>query len=371
MPTYPHRTRRSTAVLLALGAALAMILLRPPPATAQSPPLDAPNLANTCFRVPGAEFPDVSGSHAAVVHGTAIDCFAAYELTEGTRDGKFQPEAGVRRWHMALFLARLTTRAADDVDELHLPSEPEAPFDDIDDVSPPAQDAIALLAELGVTQGVSSNRFAPQRLVTRGQMATFIDRLQGVIQTALGGDPNGFSSTEDFFADDDGTTHEQQINDIAAVGITKGQQTTAGPMTFAPNRSVLRAEMASFLIRHLGVNVDTGAIESTFPLDANAESAESTGQRFLAAVDEGDLEAAAEWGTPRAIAVAEAVTGMIAVDDREFIPWSELPGGPDEWGGDELSGYMIVPLRPPDEDRGLECHIEAGFVRACYDLPGT
>jgi hypothetical protein len=48
-----------------------------------------------------------------------------------------------------------------------------------------------------------------------------------------------------------------------------------------------------------------------------------------------------------------------------------LPGGRVEWGGDELSGYMNVPLRPPDEDRGLGCHIEAGYVRACYDIPGT
>ena len=54
----------------------------------------------------------------------------------------------------------------------------------------------------------------------------------------------------DWFADDDGTTHENAINRIAETGITVGCSTD--PPYYCPDRHVTRAEMAAFLLRATG-----------------------------------------------------------------------------------------------------------------------
>ncbi len=86
----------------------------------------------------------------------------------------------------------------------------------------------------GITVGCSSERYCPDEVVTRGQMATFLVRALDLPPT-----------THDYFTDDDGTTHEQNINRVAEAGITSG----CGPTTYCPNDPVLRGAMASFLAR--------------------------------------------------------------------------------------------------------------------------
>ena len=49
----------------------------------------------------------------------------------------------------------------------------------------------------------------------------------------------------DYFTDDESSGHEADINALAAAGITRG----CGPSTFCPTRSVTRGEMAAFLHR--------------------------------------------------------------------------------------------------------------------------
>jgi hypothetical protein len=56
------------------------------------------------------------------------------------------------------------------------------------------------------------------------------------------------ASLTDAFADDDGTTHEADINALAAAGITSG----CAPDRYCPTRTVSRGEMAAFLHRALG-----------------------------------------------------------------------------------------------------------------------
>jgi len=57
-------------------------------------------------------------------------------------------------------------------------------------------------------------------------------------------------STTDHFADDNGTTHEAAINSLADSGITGG----CGTGAFCPSGTVTRAQMASFLARALGLS---------------------------------------------------------------------------------------------------------------------
>jgi len=74
---------------------------------------------------------------------------------------------------------------------------------------------IEAIAAAGITKGCNppvNDKYCPADLVTRGQMAAFLTRTLGL--TDDGG--------KDWFADDDGNVFEQDINRLAAAGITKG-----------------------------------------------------------------------------------------------------------------------------------------------------
>jgi len=92
-----------------------------------------------------------------------------------------------------------------------------------------------ILAE-GITYGCAAERFCPNGLVTRGQMASFLARALELP-----------AATKDYFSDDNGTTHEAAINRVRAAGITAG----CGGSRYCPDGVVTRAQMASFLVRAL------------------------------------------------------------------------------------------------------------------------
>jgi glucose/arabinose dehydrogenase len=88
----------------------------------------------------------------------------------------------------------------------------------------------------GITKGCSATRYCPTSRVTRGQMATFLDRALHLPATS-----------KDFFTDDETSKFEGSINRLAASGITKGCSATR----YCPNGSVTRGQMAAFLDRAL------------------------------------------------------------------------------------------------------------------------
>ncbi len=120
----------------------------------------------------------------------------------------------------------------DSIEDLRVQFTP--PFSD-DDGSIHEADIIALY-ELGITRGCDTNRYCPDRSVTRGEMATMLVRAFGLT-----------GSTGDVFTDDDNSIHESAIQTLAATGVTRG----CGPERFCPDRGVTRAEMATFLTRIL------------------------------------------------------------------------------------------------------------------------
>jgi len=95
---------------------------------------------------------------------------------------------------------------------------------------------IEWLYEAGITGGCTSERFCPRGLVSREQMAAFLDRALDFAPT-----------TEDFFDDDSSSIFEDSINRLAAAGVAHG----VGPGRFGPRYSVSRGEMAAFLVRAL------------------------------------------------------------------------------------------------------------------------
>jgi glucose/arabinose dehydrogenase len=106
------------------------------------------------------------------------------------------------------------------------------PFTDV--VTSKFIDDITWLAYEGITSGCSATTFCPNGIVTRGQMATFLSRALDLPATST-----------DFFDDDEGSTHEGNINRIAAAGITSGCDANS----FCPDGLVTRGQMASFLAR--------------------------------------------------------------------------------------------------------------------------
>jgi hypothetical protein len=96
------------------------------------------------------------------------------------------------------------------------------------------------LATAGIARGCnppSNTKFCPETRITRGQMAAFLVRALGL--------PN---TNRDYFHDDDGSIFENNINRLAAAGITKGCDPPANE-DFCPNSNVTRGQMAAFLAR--------------------------------------------------------------------------------------------------------------------------
>lgn len=108
-------------------------------------------------------------------------------------------------------------------------------FVDVPDDNPFVDDIEWLAAE-GITLGCNAagDRFCPTDYVTRGQMAAFLNRALGLAATST-----------DFFTDDDGSIFEDDINRLAAAGITQGCDTGL----FCPTDYVTRQQMAAFLHR--------------------------------------------------------------------------------------------------------------------------
>lgn len=173
-------------------------------------------------------FGDDDGS----VHEGYIEAIAAAGITVGcnTQGTLFCPDDGVPRDQIASFLARA----------LDLPPPVADAFDD--DAGNTHEDNINRVAEAGITLGCGDpgdRTFCPSDIMTRGQMASMLARAFGLA-----------SSPTDFFDDDAGSVHEDNINRVAQDGITLGcdiQDTTR----FCPSDTVTRAQMASFLGRAL------------------------------------------------------------------------------------------------------------------------
>ena len=87
-----------------------------------------------------------------------------------------------------------------------------------------------------ITTGCAPSKYCPNDDVSRGQMASFLARAFELPATST-----------DYFTDDNGTTHEGNINRVAAAGITSGCTAT----TYCPKADVTRGQMAAFLRRAL------------------------------------------------------------------------------------------------------------------------
>ena len=114
---------------------------------------------------------------------------------------------------------------------------PRAAFDD---TNPHVhQEAISCLVWLGLAHGVDDMHFAPDRHVTRGQMAAFLHRfLDWTDVDVPAGVSAGFSDVGPR------TTHREAIHQLAGMGIVNGRNDGS----FQPGAPVSRAQTASMAV---------------------------------------------------------------------------------------------------------------------------
>lgn len=131
-------------------------------------------------------------------------------------------------------------------------SSAAVPWQGFDDV-PPSNifyDDITWLHDEGITKGCNppaNALFCPEDSVTRGQMAAFLSRALHLPQP----------TRSNWFADDDGSVFEGEIDRLASAGITKGCNPPENTM-FCPDELVTRAQMATFLARALELETGSG-----------------------------------------------------------------------------------------------------------------
>lgn len=221
------------------------------------------------------------------IYEPSIEAIAGAGITQGCNppvNDHFCPGDSVTRGQMAAFLNRA----------LELPVAAGDRFTD-DDGSVFAAD-IEALAAAGITKGCNppaNDRFCPDDVVTRGQMAAFLVRSFGYSDDGGG----------DLFSDDDGSVFQADIDRLGTAGVTRG----CNPPTndrFCPDDFVTREQMAAFLARALGLGaVDSvtfaagGDFGATSRTDATFASMAASDAEFLLAL--GDLAYAdlteAEW----------------------------------------------------------------------------
>ena len=172
-------------------------------------------------------FTDISDS----VHASDINEIADRGITKGCNPPNntlFCPRDSVTRGQMAAFLVRA----------LRLPATAEDFFTD-DSASIFEDDINRLVAAGGTDLGCDDGLYCPNTEIRRDEMALFLHRLlmlEGTGETA--------------FADAIGNPYESEINVIGDARITLGCNPPDNT-NFCPDRSVLRQEMASFLVRAL------------------------------------------------------------------------------------------------------------------------
>ncbi len=159
------------------------------------------------------------------VHAAAICELAEAGIISGFTSDRFAPERDLTRAQAASLLAR-----ALDLRDV------EPPFTDVDAGDVHAG-AIGAVVDAGIAAGTSATTFDPAGLLRRDQLATLLANLAGL-------DPVTGSVFDDV---PDANVHRERINAVAEAGITTG----VTPTTFAPSRTVTRAQMASFLSRTL------------------------------------------------------------------------------------------------------------------------
>lgn len=232
----PGGVPRTRALAAAAGLTFASLLGTALPAGAET--FIDPN--DRCL--PDADAPPAPVSdrdQISPTHVPSVDCVFAEGISIGTTSGTYDPKGMTRRDQMASFIVRSLEAAGYEV-----PAAGDQGFTDIDGNT--HEDSINRLAAIEVTLGRTATTYAPDELVRRDQMASFIVR---AVEWAYD-EPNGIGignePTPAFPDVPASNVHSVNINVGAQVlGLLAGKEDG----NYDPRQNVTREQMASFLVR--------------------------------------------------------------------------------------------------------------------------
>ncbi len=175
-----------------------------------------------------ADVPDSSPFHDDII------TIATAGITGGCGGADYCPTSPVRRDQMAAFLLRSEHGTA------YVPPACAGIFADVPCPSPFA-DWVEQLAAEGVTGGCGTGIYCPDQSVTRAQMAVFL------LKTSEGSGYTPPAATGIFGDVPVGSFAADFIEALYDSGITGG--CSASPLLYCPGNTVLRQQMATFLVR--------------------------------------------------------------------------------------------------------------------------
>ena len=204
-------------------------------------------------------FTDVGSLNPAT--RAAINCLAAYGITQGRAPDAYAPRDAVKRYEIAIFLARVLSYVdvADtgnpDIEFTFDPSR--TGFQDLGGVPPVGVDAINVIANADIARGRTPTAYDPFAPVSRRDMATFINRIQDAIgEQVPGAAYDSTHATKQFDDVPAGMPRAEDVYALEGAGIVQGTSVN----TYKPFAPVVRSEMAFFIMRHLNENMEAGRL---------------------------------------------------------------------------------------------------------------
>ena len=158
-----------------------------------------------------------------------VTWMAGANITTGVSPTLFAPDGPVTRQQLATFLWRFGDRPSG-----VLPG----PFEDVT-IGAYYEEAVAWMAETGITTGTTPTMFSPGHTVTRSEAATFLWRFAGSPDPTVA---NTFDDVED------GRYYTNAVRWMVEWEITTG----TSPVTFAPKDPLTRGQIATFMWRLAG-----------------------------------------------------------------------------------------------------------------------
>ena len=233
-----QRSRLAVLAVLALVGSLLAVSAVPAVAAGDGEPSEEA-VYSACVGAATADagFSDVAGGFAE----DAVNCLAHYGITVGTAEGVFASNDSISRLQMALFLTRAAGPAGIVMDD---PEDQD--FTDIGGYTDEIQDAVNQAAALEIMAGTGEGMFSPAGLVTRQDMAVFLDGFLDASDVELDED----LEVDTPFTDVDSVPFAAYgaINRLYEFGVAKG---TGDGTTFSPGALVTRGQMAVFVTRAL------------------------------------------------------------------------------------------------------------------------
>jgi hypothetical protein len=162
---------------------------------------------------------------------------AALEVVSGNGDGTFGPNDRITREQFAKMVVLAAGLKPD--------AQPRLTFADADQISDWAKPYVSAAVRAGIIHGLDGNRFAPQQLITRAEVATMVARALGnAAMSATSSEPPSGGLT---FADAASIPDWARASIDAAVsrGIVSGY----ADGTFGPQLTATRAEACKMLAK--------------------------------------------------------------------------------------------------------------------------